>query len=75
MEALSQLSYLRPYPSYANFILCQVLEREAHTLKQALTARGILIRYYASPGLVNHVRFSVGTPEQTERLIAELRSV
>ena len=74
-EALSQLPYLRPYPSYANFILCRVLGREAHTLKQALAARGILIRYYAFPGLADHVRFSVGTPEQTERVIAELKSL
>jgi histidinol-phosphate aminotransferase len=71
-EALSEVSYLRPYPSYANFILCQVLGRDARDLKQTLAARGILIRYYSSPGLTDHVRFSVGTPEQTERLVAEL---
>jgi histidinol-phosphate aminotransferase len=71
-EALSEVSYLRPYPSYANFILCQVVGRDARELRQALAARGILIRYYSSPGLTDHVRFSVGTPEQTERLVAEL---
>jgi histidinol-phosphate aminotransferase len=71
-EALSEVSYLRPYPSYANFILCQVVGRDARDLKEALAACGILIRYYSSPGLTDHVRFSVGTPEQTERLVAEL---
>lgn len=73
MAALSQVPYLRPYPSHANFILCRVVGRHARALKEALAARGILIRYYSSPGLADHVRFSVGTPEQTERLVAELR--
>ncbi len=75
MAALSGVSYLHPYPSHANFILCQVVGRDALTLKQALAARGILIRYYNSPGLADHVRFSVGTPEQTERLVVELMRV
>jgi histidinol-phosphate aminotransferase len=74
-EALSEVSYLRPYPSYANFILCQVVGRDARDLRQALAARGILIRYYSSPGLTDHVRFSVGTSEQTERLVAELSEI
>lgn len=75
MAALSQLAYLRPYPSYANFILCQVIGREARALKETLAERGILIRYYDSPGLADHVRFSVGKPEQTDRLAAELRTM
>jgi histidinol-phosphate aminotransferase len=71
--ALSQFSYLHPYPSHANFILCRVVERDARALQEALAARDILIRHYDSPGLADHVRFSVGTPEQTERLVAELK--
>jgi histidinol-phosphate/aromatic aminotransferase/cobyric acid decarboxylase-like protein len=35
-------------------------------------ARGVLIRYHNSPGLADHVRFSVGTPATTERLIVEI---
>jgi histidinol-phosphate aminotransferase len=72
-DTLGEFPYLRPYPSHANFVLCRVAGRDARALKEALAARGILIRYYASPGLTDHVRFSVGTPEQTERLMAELR--
>jgi histidinol-phosphate aminotransferase len=73
LEALRALPYLRPYPSRANFVLCRVVGRDARAFKESLAARGILIRYYASPGLTDHVRFSVGTSEQTERLMAELR--
>lgn len=73
MARVSEFSYLRPYPSYANFILCRVVGRDARVLKEMLASRGILIRYYDSPGMADHVRFSVGTPEQTERLIAEMK--
>jgi histidinol-phosphate aminotransferase len=72
MAALSVVPYLRPYPSHANFVLCRVVGRDARALKETLAARGILIRYYNSPGLADHVRFSVGTPEQTRRLAEEL---
>jgi histidinol-phosphate aminotransferase len=72
MDALSDVPYLRPYPSHANFILCRVAGRDARALKERLAARGILIRHYNSPGLADHVRFSVGTPEQTRRLAEEL---
>ena len=75
MAAFSQVPYLRPYPSHANFILCRVVGRDARALKEALAARGILIRHYSSPGLADHVRFSVGAPDQTERLVAELMKV
>jgi histidinol-phosphate aminotransferase len=75
MVVLKQIAYLRPYPSYANFILCRVVGRDARALKEKLAEQGILIRHYNSAGLADHVRFSVGTPEQTERLIAELKRV
>ena len=75
MQVLVEFPYLHPYPSHANFILCRVVGRDARALKERLAARGILIRYYDSPGLADHVRFSVGTPQQTERLIEELRKL
>ena len=70
---LSQIPYLRPYPSESNFILCRVVGREAEALKLALEEEGILIRYYRAPRLRDHVRFTVGTPEQVDAVIAALR--
>ncbi len=70
---LAGIPYLRPYPSRANFVLCQVLERSAHQLKLALERQGILIRYFDKPGLRDHVRVSVGRPTQTDALIGALR--
>jgi len=74
-QQLTELEFLHPYPSRANFILCQVIGRDAYQLKLDLEQRGILIRYYNKPGLFDHVRFSVGRPEHTDRLIAEMKGL
>jgi histidinol-phosphate aminotransferase len=74
-EGLKSVEYLEPYPSHANFILCRVAGREALTLKQALEQQGILVRHYASKGLENCIRISVGRPDQTDRLLDALGSV
>jgi histidinol-phosphate aminotransferase len=72
-QLLDEIPYLRPYPSRSNFILCQVIGRDAQELKLALEGEGILIRYYHTPRLQDHVRFTVGKPEQTEAVVAALR--
>ena len=72
-QLLSDIPYLRPYPSRSNFLLCQVVGRNARQLKLALEQEGILIRYFDKPGLRDHVRISAGKPEQTDALIAVLR--
>ncbi len=71
-ELLSTLPYLRPVPSHANFILCQVVGRDAHALKLALEQEGILVRYYSSAGLSDHIRITVGRPEQSDKVIEVL---
>ncbi len=70
---LTQLDFLRPYPSRANFILCRVVGRDARQLKLDLEERGILVRYFSKPGLTDHIRISIGRPEQTDALLATLR--
>ncbi|RME98710.1 MAG: aminotransferase class I/II-fold pyridoxal phosphate-dependent enzyme, partial [Chloroflexi bacterium] len=72
---LSQLDWLTPYPSRANFVLCRVAGRPAAEVKQQLAAQGILVRYYNSPRLSDHIRVSVGTPEQLAALERGLRSL
>jgi histidinol-phosphate aminotransferase len=73
--ALQQFSWLRPYPSQANFILCRVLERSALEVKTRLAEQGILVRYYASKGLTDHIRISIGTPAQMAQLVKALKSL
>ena len=74
-QKLTKFEFLQPYPSQANFILCRVMGRDAYHLKRDLEQRGILIRYYNKPGLFDHVRFSVGRPEHTDRLIGEMKKL
>jgi histidinol-phosphate aminotransferase len=73
LTALHTIPYLRPYPSQANFILCEVVGRPAKELKLGLERQGILVRHYNKPGLQNCIRISVGRPAQTDRLLAVLQ--
>jgi histidinol-phosphate aminotransferase len=72
---LASIDWLQPYPSRANFILCRVKERSALEIKQKLARDGILVRYYNSSGLSDHLRFSIGTPDQMARLAAALGDI
>jgi histidinol-phosphate aminotransferase len=73
-EALQQIPYLKPYPTRSNFILCQVTGRDAAELKARLAQEyGIFIRYFNKPGLRDHIRISVGRPQDTDALIKALK--
>ena len=69
---LQTVPYLQPYPSQANFILCRVVGRDANELKNALTQSGILVRYFNKPDLHDHIRISIGKPEQSDALLVAL---
>ncbi|MDF1514686.1 MAG: histidinol-phosphate transaminase [Anaerolineae bacterium] len=70
--SLQRIPYLRPYPSKSNFVLCQVLGRDAQNLKLDLEQQGILIRYYRTARLNDHVRFTIGKPEQMRLVLDAL---
>jgi histidinol-phosphate aminotransferase len=74
-EKLSELPWLRPFPSAANFILCEVRGVPAKDVRYGLRERGILVRYYDQPGLRNCIRISVGLPPDTDRVIAALSEI
>ncbi len=75
-HALQGIPYLEPYASRANFILCRVVGRDAADLRRRLAEEhGILIRYFATPGLEDHIRISVGRPQDTDRLITALQEI
>jgi histidinol-phosphate aminotransferase len=74
MSALQEISYLKPYPTCSNFILCQVIGKNAADLKNKLAQEyGVFIRYFNKPGLRDHIRISVGRPQDTDVLINALR--
>ncbi|XIG14123.1 histidinol-phosphate transaminase [Dehalogenimonas etheniformans] len=74
-DALSSIKYLKTYPSEANFILCKVKSRIALQIQVLLERRGILVRYFNSPQMENCLRFSIGRPQDTDRLITELQRI
>ncbi len=74
-RALQKIPYLQPYPTRANFILCRVVGRDAAELKARLAQRhGIFIRYFDKPALRDHIRISVGRPQDTDALLQALMS-
>jgi histidinol-phosphate aminotransferase len=72
---LSKLSWIKPFPSQANFIFCHVLKGQASQIQQALEDKGILIRYFDIPLLQNSLRISVGLPKHTDALLKALREI
>ena len=69
---LRKLNFLQPYPSQASFILCRVVRGNAFAVKKRLERSGILVKYLNSTELPNHLRISVGRPEDTDRLMHSL---
>lgn len=74
-QDLTEIPWLEPYPSQANFILCRVKGIRAVEVKQRLREKGILIRYFDKPGLSDHIRISVGTEDQLDALMAALKGL
>ncbi len=72
---LKKVPYLKPYPSKANFILCQVLKGNASVLQDRLQEKGILIRYFAKQRLENCIRLSIGRPEHTDFVLKTLQEI
>jgi histidinol-phosphate aminotransferase len=73
--ALQEVPYLKPYPTQSNFILCRVIGRDAAELKARLAQdHGIFVRYFNKPGLRDHIRVSVGRPQDTDALLEVLNT-
>ena len=58
-------------PSVGNFVLAD-LGRPVQPVYEALLREGIIVRPVGNYGLPNHLRITVGLPEQNERLLAVL---
>jgi histidinol-phosphate aminotransferase len=72
-EQLGRLG-LTVVPSEANFVLVD-LGQPGQAVFEALLRRGVIVRTLDIYGLPTHLRVTVGTPEQNERFVGELRSV
>ncbi len=74
-DELKQFPWIKPYPSQANFIFCEILKGNAGELYRQLQRKGILVRFFDNPLLANSIRISVGKPEHTDALVKALREL
>jgi histidinol-phosphate aminotransferase len=75
--ALRTLGFAVP-TSQSNFLLATVPHQQAtpaRTLYEALKSRGILVRWWDIPNIADKLRITIGTPEQNDRLLAELKTL
>ncbi len=70
-EALRAIPGLTPHPSQANFILVRTRPGEAEPLFERLREGGVLVKklHGSHPLLEDCLRFTVGTPEENDRLL------
>mmetsp|Transcript_2926 Transcript_2926/g.10597 ORF Transcript_2926/g.10597 Transcript_2926/m.10597 type:complete len:409 (+) Transcript_2926:5063-6289(+) len=74
-KLLSNFSFLEPFPSESNFILCRVTSFDAKSVQSFLLKHGIVVRYYSSPKeIADCIRVSVGRPEDTDAVFRALSS-
>lgn len=73
-EALRTMGFT-VWPSQTNFLFCTHEDRRARELFEALHAQHIFIRYFNSPRIDNHLRITIGTDEQMDKLLTALRAI
>ena len=69
LEILLGRDDLEVYPSHSNFILFRLKKANAKNMRDELEKKGILLRYFNTPQLQNHLRVSVGTDAQMDLFI------
>jgi histidinol-phosphate aminotransferase len=74
-KELKKLEWLKPFPSEANFIFCQVLNGKAKQIYEGLMDRCIIIRYAENHLLKDAIRIGVGKPEHTDILIRAMKEI
>ncbi|VAI59951.1 unnamed protein product [Triticum turgidum subsp. durum] len=73
---LKGIPYLKPFPSHANFILCEVTSgKDAKKIKEDLAKMGVMIRHYDKKELKGYIRISVGKPEHTDALMEGFKAL
>ena len=71
---LDTMDGVKYWPSSANFLLCE-FEQGAGFVFEGLASHGVFVRMFSHPRLTRHLRASVGTPDETGRLMKALKIV
>lgn len=59
-------------PSAANFVLARHPRRDAAELAGGLREHRVIVRHFRQPRIEQHLRITVGTPEQNQQLLTAL---
>ncbi|MHC4712277.1 MAG: histidinol-phosphate transaminase [Planctomycetota bacterium] len=62
-------------PSQANFVWTRAPSPGAKALYEQLKSRKILVRFWDRPAMKDFLRITVGTPQETEALLAALKEI
>ena len=63
------------YESDANFVLVKMPPQMTVLLERELAERGLIVKFLKEPGFTDHARISLGNEEETDHLIATIRSL
>jgi histidinol-phosphate aminotransferase len=72
IKSLEQLGF-DVLPSAANFVLMQHFMHDAGQLQAYLRSRSIIVRRFTDSRIAQHLRVTIGTDEQCEKLLQALR--
>ena len=75
ISLLAEIPGVTPWPSRANFILCQFPEGKAGVVFEGLAQQGIFFRQLSGPRMKDYLRASVGLPHETDAVIPALGRV
>ena len=73
-EALAELGFA-VLPSETNFLFAKHPKIGGYELYRALYDRGILVRHFNTPKLKDYNRITVGSPEQMEALLRNIKEI
>lgn len=73
-RALAQLGF-EVLPSSANFVFARHPAHKGATLASALRERAVIVRHFSAPRISDYLRITVGTDQQTDRLVSALSDI
>jgi histidinol-phosphate aminotransferase len=65
---------VKPYPTQANFVFIE-LDASSEDVVKALQKRGIIVRDCSFAGLENHIRVTIGTPDENAKFLQNFKEV
>jgi len=71
---LGRIRGFKVYRSDANFILAEIPAEWKAALKEFLTKKGLIIKFFNEVNMENCVRITIGTQEQNRRLVEAIRA-